>query len=58
MANNIQFLTAKDVSEILSISKSSAYRIIKQLNIELKKQNKIIISGKISRRYFEEKMYL
>lgn len=58
MVNNIQFLTAKDVSEILNISISSAYRIIKQLNTELKKQNKIIISGKISRRYFEEKMYL
>ena len=53
-----KFLTAKDVASILQISQSSAYRIIKLLNEELEKQGKIIIPGKISRRYFEEKTYL
>lgn len=58
MITTNQFLTAKDVSAILTVSRSSAYRIIKQLNLELKRQNKIILPGKISKRYFEEKMYL
>jgi Mga helix-turn-helix domain. len=47
-----KFLSASDVAEILGISKSSAYRIIKKLNGELQK------SGKISSRYFYEKIYL
>lgn len=53
-----RFLSAKDVSTILSISLTSAYRIIKKLNQELEEAGKIIIPGKISKRYFEEKTYL
>ena len=53
-----QFLTAADVAKILSTSEATAYRIIKNLNEELKKKGKIILPGKISRRYFEEKIYL
>lgn len=52
-----KFLTADDVAKMMNISKSTAYRVIKQLNDELYKQGKIIIHGKISRRYFEEKVY-
>lgn len=53
-----KFLTAKDVAEIIRSSEASAYRIIKEMNEELKKRGKIIIPGKISKRYFEEKVYL
>lgn len=53
-----KFLNAKDVSSILDISESSAYRIIRRLNEELTKQGKIVIAGKISKRYFEEKVYM
>ncbi len=52
------FYKAKDVSSILGISRSSAYRIIKRLNDELSKLGMITISGKVSRKYFEEKTYL
>lgn len=58
MENKKQFLNAKDVAEILRISEATAYRIIKNLNEELKKKGKIILPGKISRRYLEEKIYL
>lgn len=54
----VKFLKAKDVSTILQVSESTAYRIIKQLNHELEEKGKIIIPGKISKRYFEEKMYM
>lgn len=53
-----KFLTAKDISIILDVSESSAYRIIRKLNSELEDQGKIIIPGKVSRRYFEEKVYM
>ena len=51
-------LNASDVAKILGISKSSAYRIIKKLNGELQKAGKITVAGKISARYFYEKIYL
>ncbi|AZK44801.1 helix-turn-helix domain-containing protein [Paenibacillus lentus] len=53
-----KFLKAADVAQILQVSETTAYRIIRKLNDELKKQGKIIVAGKISRKYFEEKVYL
>lgn len=53
-----KFLNADDVAEILNISKSSAYRIIKKLNDDLKKSGKITVSGKISSKFFYENVYL
>ena len=49
---------AEEVAEILGVSVSSAYRIIKRLNNSLNDQDKITVAGKISRRYFEEKVML
>jgi len=51
-------MKAQDVADTLSVSISSAYRIIKQLNNELNEQGKITVPGKISKRYFEEKTYI
>lgn len=45
----------QEVAEILSISQSSAYKIMRQLNKELEEQGKITTSGRLSRRYFEER---
>jgi transposase len=53
-----KFFSAQEVSKMLDVSISSAYRIIRELNYELKNNGKIIISGKISKRYFEEKLYM
>jgi predicted transcriptional regulator len=53
-----RFFGAKEISQMLDISESSAYRIIKKLNVELRDMGKITLSGKISKRYFEEKIYM
>ena len=53
---NKKFLTAQDVAAFLGVSLSMAYRIIRQLNNELKNAGYITVSGKINRRYFEEKV--
>jgi len=53
-----RFLGAKDVQEILKVSETTAYRVIKNLNDELKEKGYITIAGKISKKYFEEKVYI
>ena len=51
------YYTADDVAEMLGISKSSAYNLIKKLNMELENAGYIVIHGRISRVYFSEKWY-
>lgn len=53
-----RFYKASDVSEILGVSQSKAYAIIKTLNDDLQEKGFITVSGKISKRHFEEKVYL
>ena len=50
------FLTVKEVASLLGISDSYAYKIMRQLNDELKQKGMIIISGKVNRRYFMERL--
>ena len=51
------FVSAEEVSEILGVSKPYAYKLIKQLNDELKSKGFLTIAGKVSKRYFEVKFY-
>ncbi len=53
-----RFYNAQDVANILQVSTSFAYRLIKRLNTELEEQGKITVRGKISKRYFDEKVYM
>ncbi|WFD09968.1 transcriptional regulator [Tepidibacter hydrothermalis] len=53
-----KFYHAEDVAKILGVSLTTGYRIIKKLNDELREQGKIIIPGKISKRFFNEKVYM
>lgn len=52
------FYKAEDVAKILGISISSSYRIIKRLNKELEEQGFVTIAGKISKRFFEQKVMI
>lgn len=56
MANNI-FMKAEEVQEFLGVSRTESYRIIKKLNEELKANGYMVISGRVSRKYLEEKIY-
>lgn len=49
--------TAQEVATILGVSKTTAYREIKRLNAELEAQGYITITGKISKRFFNERAY-
>lgn len=52
-----QYITAMEVAEVLGISICNAYKIIRQLNDELKKEGYITVAGKCSLQYFNEKVY-
>jgi hypothetical protein len=46
-----------EVAESLDVSMPYAYKLIRQLNEELKKKGCITIAGRIDRKYFYEKFY-
>lgn len=51
------FITAQEVAELLGISKSKAYTIVRELNEELSAMGFITVAGRVSRKFFEEKFY-
>ena len=54
---NEKFLEVGDVMQILGISRSAAYKLMRQINSELERKGYIVIRGKVSRKYFEERIY-
>lgn len=51
------FIKAAEVSEIMGISRAYAYRLIKQLNDELSSKGYLVVQGRTSRKYFNERLY-
>ena len=56
MATSV-FMKADEVQELLGVSRSEAYRIMKKLNDDLKEKGFIVLSGHVSRKYLEEMIY-
>ena len=50
------FMKVQDVADELGITKSYAYKIVQQLNEELKAQGFITISGRVNKQYFLERV--
>lgn len=50
-----QYITAAEIAQVLGVSISSAYNIIKSLNKELGEMGYIIIAGKCPIAYFKKK---
>ena len=50
-------MTAEEVSEVLGISLSKSYRIIREMNAELEKKGFLTINGKVNRKFFAERFY-
>lgn len=51
------FFTVEDASKIMKVSSQTAYRIVHLLNEELKSKGYVIVSGRVSQKYFHEKLY-
>lgn len=56
---NIQemFIRAEEVQDTMGVSRAYAYKIIKQLNSELEAKGYMIVNGRTSRKYFNERFY-
>lgn len=52
-----RYYTAQEVADIIGVSKTKAYGIIRQLNAELKENGYIVVSGKVPMAYFNQKCY-
>ncbi len=49
------FLEPAEVASIVGVSMPTAYRIIKSLNTELQQKGYVVQTGKVNKRYFEER---
>ena len=52
-----QFMRVDEVAKELGISRSYAYKLIRQLNQELKERGFLTIAGRINRDYLKERLY-
>ena len=50
-----KFMRVDEVMELLGVSQSKAYKIMRQLNKELQAKGKITTSGRVSRSYLIER---
>lgn len=55
--NEKNFFIAEDVAKELGVSKSYAYKLIRQLNKELAEKGFATVSGRISKQYLYERYY-
>ena len=52
------FLQAEDIMEIMGIARSTAHKLIRDLNSELRKNGYITIQGKVPTKYYFERFGL
>jgi len=57
ITQNKIYITASEIAGLLGVSTGHAYKIIRKMNGELQKNGYLIIAGKCSRKYFNEKFY-
>ena len=57
MRINELFMSAAEISTITGMSEAYAYKIIKQLNKELQEKGFMTIRGRVSKDYFQERIY-
>lgn len=51
--NAVKMINANEIADLMGVSKATAYKIIRQLNAELKESGCRTIQGRVSREYFE-----
>ena len=52
-----KFIRVGEVAKELDVSTSYAYKLIRQLNNELKAKGFVVIAGRVNRQYFNERLY-
>lgn len=54
---NEMFVGVETVAKDFGVSKGFAYKLIKQMNEELKKNGYLTVAGRVSRQYYRERIY-
>ena len=52
-----RFIRAEEVAAELDVSQPYAYKLIRQLNEEVKAKGFLTIAGRVNRQYFNERCY-
>lgn len=52
------FMQAEDIMAIMGIARSTAHKLIRELNAELKERGYVTIQGKVATKYFFERFGL
>lgn len=50
------FMTVQEVADELGVSKSYAYKVVKQLNEEMKKLGYLTVNGRVNTQFFQKKL--
>lgn len=53
---NKTFMSVQEVADELGVSKSYAYKVVRQLNGELKKLGYLTVVGRVNAQYFHKKL--
>lgn len=51
------FIKVEEIAEDMGVSKPYAYKLIREMNEELKSKGYITVPGRVSRKYYEERCY-
>lgn len=54
---NEMFVGVETVAKDFGVSKGFAYKLIKQMNDELKAKGYLTVAGRVSRQYYRERIY-
>ena len=49
------YFDVDEVAQAMGISRSYAYKVVRQLNAELAKMGYLTVSGRVNRQYFQER---
>lgn len=52
-----RMIGAQEVSTQLGVSKAYAYKVIRKLNEELESSGKLVVAGKVSATFFEQRFF-
>ena len=53
---NKSFMTVEEVANELGVSKSYAYKVVRELNTELQKLGCLTVSGRVNTNFFRKKL--
>ena len=53
---NKNFMTVDEVAQGLNVSKSYAYKVVRELNAELKQLGYLTVTGRVNTNFFRKKL--